>query len=184
MSKDISQVLYSAEELAQRVEALGKEISQYYKKEHINSLLVVSVLRGSVIFFSDLIRHIDDLDLEFDFITISSYGSSAETCGKADILNDVAEKVAGRHVLIVEDIIDTGITMAAVVERFLAKGVKSLKLCTLLDKPVRRKVQNLKIDFCGFEVPDQFIVGYGLDYAGRYRQLPYIGVLAPSVYKK
>jgi len=184
MSNDISEVLYSADDIAERVAALGKEIRDYYLKANINSLLVVSVLRGSVIFFSDLIRHIDDLDLEFDFMTISSYGSSTQTCGKADVLFDISEKVAGRDVLIVEDIIDTGITMAAVFKRFETKGVKSLKLCTLLDKPARRKVPDLKIDFCGFHVPDQFIVGYGLDYAGRYRQLPYIGVLAPSVYQK
>ena len=181
--KDIEKVLLNEETLKERVAALGKQITEDYAKrlDPDGHLLVVGLLKGSMVFMADLIRQID-LHCELDFMIVSSYGSGTESSGILTIKQDVKD-VENRHVLIVEDIVDSGFTMASVLDILKKRGLASLALCSLLDKPSRRTVP-VNIDYCGFEIPDEFVVGYGLDYDSRYRNLPYIGVLKPEVYTK
>lgn len=179
MNNDIEKVLISEQELAAKVEELGQRISADYAGKN---LLMVSVLKGSVVFMSDLMRAIT-IPCRIDFMAVSSYGSGTKTSGVVKILKDLDIPLAGYDLLIVEDILDSGMTLDYIIDMLQARNPKSVKICTLLDKPERRKV-NLKPDYYGFAVPDEFVVGYGLDYDEKYRNLPYVGVLKPQVYTK
>ena len=175
--KEIAKVLVSREEIAKRVKELAAEINRDYAGK---PLLVVCILRGATIFFADLFRELTG-DVEVDFIAVSSYGSGASSSGEVKMLKDFSSPVAGKHLLIVEDIIDTGVTLVYLKKLLEARGPASVKLCALLDKPSRRKVE-LKGDYIGFEIPNEYVVGVGLDYAEKFRNLPDVCVLAPEVY--
>ncbi len=179
MRNDVEKILISEAELDTKNADLGKQITQDYKGKEI---LVVGILKGSSIFMSDLIREID-LPLQIDYMVVSSYGTSTESSGVVRIVKDLQHSIEGKHVLIVEDIVDTGLTLAYIQEILKGRGPASVKICTLLDKPARRK-KNIELDYIGFEVPDEFIVGYGIDYAEHYRNLPFVGALKRSVYEK
>ena len=179
MINDIEQVLITEEEIKEKIKLLGEKISNDYKDS--DNLLLVGVLKGAVVFMADLIRHID-IPLNIDFMAVSSYGSSTESSGVVRILKDLDETVEGKDILIVEDIIDSGLTLSYMCDILRSRKPNSIKICTLLDKPSRRKI-DLKVDYTGFEIPDYFVVGYGLDYAEKYRNLPDICVLKPEVYQ-
>ena len=159
-------LLVASGEIDAKVRELGARITEDYRGE---SLLLVGILRGAVVFLSDLMRHLE-LPCEIDFIEVSSYGAGTTTSGVVRILKDLREDITGRHVLIIEDIIDTGLTLAYLRRTLLARGPASLEICTLLSKPSRRQVE-IDVKYLGFEVPDEFVVGYGIDYAGYYRNL-------------
>lgn len=178
MQNDISRVLLSAEEIAKRVKELGQQITKDYQG---CDLLVVGILKGSNMFMSDLIRHID-MPMHMDFMIVSSYGNATESTGVVKIMKDLEKGIQGKHVLIIEDIIDTGLTLKYLTQILNTRKPESVKLCTLLDKPARRK-EPVDVDYIGFEMPDEFLVGYGIDYAEYYRNLPFIGVLKPEVYE-
>ena len=178
MLNDVESVLLSAEELAKRIEEIGAEISADYAGKEI---LMIGVLRGAVLFMADLARAIT-VPVAFDFMAVSSYGSGTSSSGVVRILKDLDEDVEGKHVLVVEDIIDSGLTLNYLLDNLKSRKPASIKLCTLLNKPERRKVK-VDIDYNGFDVPDYFVVGYGLDYAEKYRKLPFIGILKPAVYQ-
>lgn len=175
---NIGEVLLTKEEIEQKVAELGKILSAEYAGKRP---LLVCVLKGALIFVADLARAMD-IPLEVDFMAVSSYGVSTKSSGVVRILKDLETGIEGRHVLIVEDIIDTGLTLKYLIENLKSRKPASIKICTLLDKPTRRRVQ-LKPDFCGFEIPDKFVIGYGLDFSEIYRNLPYIGVLKPEAYQ-
>lgn len=179
MQNDIERVLLSEEEILAKVKELGDELTQAYTGKE---LLVVGILKGSNVFMSDLIRQIN-LPLKIDFMMVSSYGNATQSTGVVKIIKDIEQNISGKHVLIVEDIIDSGLTLKYLTEMLYTRKPASIKLCTLLDKPARRK-ENVEVDYVGFEMPDEFLVGYGIDYAEHYRNLPYIGVLKPEVYEK
>ena len=179
MTQDIERVLINERELSDMVTELGRKISEDYKDKN---LLMVSVLKGSVVFMSDLMRAVT-IPCRIDFMSVSSYGSGVKTSGVVKIMKDLESALEGYDLLIVEDILDSGMTLDYIIEMLQGRNPKSVKICTLLDKPERRKV-NLKADYFGFTVPDEFVVGYGLDYDERYRNLPYIGILKPEVYTK
>lgn len=179
MINDIEQVLITEEEIKEKIKELGEKISNDYKDS--DNLLLIGVLKGAVVFMADLIRHID-IPLNIDFMAVSSYGSSTESSGVVRILKDLDETVEGKDILIVEDIIDSGLTLSYMCDILRSRKPNSIKICTLLDKPSRRKI-DLKVDYTGFEIPDYFVVGYGLDYAEKYRNLPDICVLKPEVYQ-
>lgn len=179
MTQDIERVLINERELSDMVTELGRKISEDYKDKN---LLMVSVLKGSVVFMSDLMRAVT-IPCRIDFMSVSSYGSGVKTSGVVKIMKDLDIALEGYDLLIVEDILDSGMTLDYIIEMLQGRNPKSVKICTLLDKPERRKV-NLKADYFGFTVPDEFVVGYGLDYDERYRNLPYIGILKPEVYTK
>ena len=162
-------ILFSAEEINKRNIELGEEISKDYENEKI---VVISLLRGSFIFASDLVRNIK-VPVEIDFLTTSSYGNMEETSGKVNIVTDIRSNIEGRNVLIVDDIMDSGYTMQYVIKHLEKNNPKNIKVCVMLDKPSRRKVE-LKPDYIGFTIPDVFIVGYGLNYGNYYRNIPYI----------
>lgn len=166
------ETLISQEEVQKKVSELAEKIKETYKG--CNELLLVGLLRGSVIFLSDLAREIDIDDVKLDFMTVSSYGNSMESSKDVKIKKDLEENIEGRDVLIVEDIIDTGFTLSKVTEILKLREPKSLRICTLLDKPDRREVE-VNVDFVGFKIPDEFVVGYGIDYAEQHRNLKYIG---------
>nr|WP_293992541.1 hypoxanthine phosphoribosyltransferase [uncultured Fusobacterium sp.] len=166
------ETLISREEVESRIKELAKLIETDYKEK---DLICVGLLKGSVMFLSDLIKEIT-LPLQIDFMNVSSYGSETTSSGNVKVIKDTDIDVRGKDVLIVEDIIDTGITLEYVIGMFKTKGVASVKTCTLLSKPERRKI-DVKVDYIGFEVPDKFVIGYGLDYAQKYRNLPYIGAV-------
>lgn len=172
-------LLVTSEQLRMRIAQMGEEITRDYAGEPI---VAVCILKGASIFFADLLRAID-LPLSMDFMAISSYGSSTKSSGVVRINKDLDKDILGKHVLVIEDIIDSGLTLSFLRENLLSRGAKSLKICTLLDKPERRKVE-LTVDYKGFVIPDEFVVGYGLDYAEKYRNLPDIGVLRPEIYSK
>lgn len=174
---DIERVLISEEELSAIVKKLGAEITEDYKDK---DLLLVSVLKGSVIFMADLMREIK-LPCSIDFMAVSSYGSGTKSSGVVKIIKDLDSSIEGKDLLIVEDILDSGRTLNYIKEILLARNPKSIKICTLFDKPERRDV-DLYADYIGSKVPNEFIVGYGLDYDERYRNVPYIGVLKETVY--
>ncbi|MPM85736.1 Hypoxanthine phosphoribosyltransferase [bioreactor metagenome] len=169
----VTEVMISEEQLAEKVSELAKQIEDDFKGEE---LLVVGILKGASVFVSDLIRKIN-LDVNIDFMSVSSYGSSTESSGVVKILKDLDVNIEGKNVLIVEDIIDSGLTLSNLVAALETRNPKSLKLCTLLDKPQRRKA-DIPVDYVGFVIEDKFIVGYGIDYAEKYRNLPYIGVVS------
>jgi hypoxanthine phosphoribosyltransferase len=177
MMGDVAEVLIPSEQIQAKVLEIGERITQDYAGER---LLLVGVLRGAVVVMGDLMRCID-LPCEIDFMDISSYGSGTSSSGVVRILKDLEENVAGRHVLIVEDIIDTGLTLSYLRRSLLARDPASLEICALLAKPSRRRVE-LDVRYLGFEVPDEFVVGYGLDYAGAYRNLPDICILKKEVF--
>lgn len=179
MKNDILKVLITEEEIAAKVRELGRRITEDYKGKN---LLMVSVLKGSVIFMADLMRAID-IQARVDFMSVSSYGSGVKTSGVVKIVKDLDINLAGYDVLIVEDILDSGMTLQYLKEVLLQRKPHSLKIATLLDKPERRKV-DLQADYACFNVPDEFVVGYGLDFAEKYRNLPFVGVLKPEVYAK
>lgn len=174
---DIDRVLISKEEIKARIKELGAEITKDLQGEDV---IVVGVLKGCVVFLADLIREID-LKVDLDFMICSSYGSETESSGNVKIIKDINVDVKNKVVLIVEDIIDSGRTMANLKEIFKVRQCKDFKICTLLDKQERRVV-DIKADYIGFSVPNEFVVGYGLDYSGKYRNLPDIGVLKPEIY--
>ena len=177
-NRDIKEVLISEEQLAAKVAELGARISKDYEGK---KLIILGVLKGSVVFMADLIRQIT-IPVEMDFMAVSSYGSGTKTSGVVKILKDLDRLIQGYHVLIVEDILDSGMTLSYLTELLRDRNPASIRIATLLDKPDRRKV-DIKPDYVGFRIPDEFVVGYGLDYAELYRNLPYVGVLAPHVYE-
>jgi len=177
MINDIKGILYSKEMIAEKVKELGAQISKDYEGRE---LLVVGVLKGANMFMSDLIREIT-IPVEIDFIAASSYGHSTQSSGVVKIIKDLDYSIEGKNVLIVEDIIDTGLTLQYLTMNFKSRGTASLSICTLLDKPERRKA-DIDVAYRGFDIPDEFIVGYGIDYAEKYRNLPYIATLKEEVY--
>ena len=177
MNQDIEQVLISEEEIQQKLKELGAIITEDYKG---TLPLAVGVLKGAMPFMADLLKRVETY-LEMDFMAVSSYGNSTTSSGEVKILKDLDTSVEGRDILIVEDIIDSGLTLSYLVDLFKYRKAKSVKIVTLLDKPSGRKV-DIEANYVGFQVPNAFVVGYGLDYKEQYRNLPYIGVLKPSVY--
>lgn len=172
LSKDID-VLYDSETIARRVQELGAQIAADFEGQ--DNLVLVTILKGSVLFAADLARAID-LPLTMDFLGLSSYQGGTESTGVVRITNDLSRSVEGKHVLVVEDIVDTGLTMHFLLENLATRRPESVRICTLLHKPSRAKVQ-LPLDYVGFTIPDAFVVGYGLDYAEKLRNLPYVGIL-------
>lgn len=179
MEADLEEMLFSGDEIAARVETLGKRIGLEYEGK---DPLVVGVLKGAVFFMADLVRTMR-IPVEMDFIAISSYGASTRSSGVVRILKDLDRPVEGRHVLVVEDIVDTGLTLSYLVDVIRRRGAATVRVVTAFDKPGGRTVA-FDPDYVGFQVPNKFLVGYGLDYAERYRNLPHVGVLKPSVYRK
>jgi len=179
MENKIEKVLFTEEEIRKKVAEIAKNISEDYKGKKV---LMLCILKGSVIFFSDLVRNLD-IDCTFDFMVVSSYGNSTSSTGQVMILKDLSYSIEDMDVIIVEDILDTGNTLSYLKKILLQRNPASLKICTFLDKPTRR-TQNLEADYSGYTIPDEFVVGYGMDYAELYRNLPFVGVLSPSVYSK
>ena len=179
MEKDILKVLVSEEELRQRVCELGEQINERYQDK---KPLFIGVLKGSFIFMADLVRA-SGLMADVEFMAVSSYRNGTKSSGVVQITHDLQQDIAGRDIIVVEDILDSGNTLNYLVGYFKAKGAASVSIATLLDKPARR-TKPVVADFVGFDVPDEFVVGYGLDYAQMYRNLPYIGVLKAEVYEK
>ncbi|SHI07588.1 hypoxanthine phosphoribosyltransferase [Sporobacter termitidis DSM 10068] len=177
MKNDIEKVYYSEEMIQNRVRELGQELKTEYAGK---KPLLVGVLKGSFIFLADLARALD-IHCEIEFIAVSSYGNGTETSGEVKMTKAIGDVIRDRHVIVVEDILDTGLTLDYLKKYLLSMNPASLKICTFLDKPSRRKVQ-ISADYVGFECIDAFYVGYGLDYAGEYRNLPYIGSLKPAIY--
>jgi hypoxanthine phosphoribosyltransferase len=171
----IGEILVQQDELEHRVAALGEEVSRDYEGR---TLLLIGVLKGAMFFLSDLMRQVD-VPCEVDFMAVASYGSSTDSSGVVRILKDLDASIQGRDVLIVEDIVDSGLTLSYLLRTLAARDPASLEVCALLTKPERRKV-DLPIRYVGFEIPNRFVIGYGLDYAERYRNLPYVGVLNES----
>jgi hypoxanthine phosphoribosyltransferase len=165
-------VLVPSEDIQEKVRELGERITGDYRED---KLLLVGILRGAVVFLSDLMRHLE-LPCEIDFMEVSSYGTGTQTSGVVRILKDLREDITGKHVLIIEDIIDTGLTLSYLKRTLLQRKPASLEICALLSKPSRRQV-DLSVKYLGFEVPDEFVIGYGIDYAGAYRNLPDIHAL-------
>ncbi|KGA96326.1 hypoxanthine phosphoribosyltransferase [Alkalihalobacillus alcalophilus ATCC 27647 = CGMCC 1.3604] len=178
MKDEIKEILITEEEIQKRVKELGQAITEEYQDKFP---LMIGVLKGAMPFMADLSKRIDT-HLEMDFMDVSSYGKGTVSTGEVKIIKDLDASVEGRDILIVEDIIDSGLTLSYLIKLFLYRKAKSVKVVTLLDKPEGRKV-DLVPDITGFTVPDAFVVGYGLDYAERYRNLPYIGVLKPEIYE-
>ncbi|MGZ6213391.1 MAG: hypoxanthine phosphoribosyltransferase [Candidatus Limnocylindria bacterium] len=174
---DVEEVLLTGEEVQARVAELGAQLAADYAGR---DPVLVSVLKGSIIFLADLVRAMP-IPLSIDLMEVSSYGSSTESSGQVRILKDLSTSIEGREVLVVEDIIDTGLTLNYLLRYLHDKGPASIRICCLLDKPARR-LAPIEIDYRGFTIADRFVIGYGLDYGERYRNLPYIGVLRPSVY--
>lgn len=179
MREDILRVLLDEEEIRAKVKELGEAITRDYRGKN---LLLVTVLKGAAVFLADLMRRID-IPAEIDFMVVSSYGSGVKSSGVVKIVKDLDIALADKDILIVEDILDSGMTLSYIKELLQSRAPKSIRIVTLLDKPDRRKVE-LQADYSGFTVPDEFVVGYGLDYDEKYRNLPYIGILKPEVYTK
>lgn len=179
MLNDIQEVLYDTDQIQQKVKELGETISAKFEGRNP---LVICVLKGAFIFMADLVKNIT-IPLEIDFMAVSSYGHSTKTSGVVKIIKDLDVPVQGREILIVEDIIDSGLTLSYLIDVLERRNAKSITLVTLFDKPSGRKVE-LDADYSGFVLPDAFVVGYGLDFAEKYRNLPLIGILKPEVYEK
>lgn len=177
MHKDIEKILYSEKDIENIVNTIAKQIEKDYNDK---DFIMVGLLKGSIAFMVDLMRKVN-LDFSIDFIVASSYGSGTVSSGRVNIQKDISQSVEGKDILIVEDIIDSGNTLDFITKYLKAKKAKSVKLCTLFNKPDRR-FADIHIDYAGAVIPDEFIVGYGLDYDEKYRNLPYVGVLKPSVY--
>ncbi len=176
VADDISEVILSESEIRKRIEELGAQIASDYEGE---LPLLVCILKGGTMFLSDLLRALP-IPVEIDFMSVSSYHGETESSGVVRVLLDLEISIEGRHVLIVEDIIDTGRTLAHILELLETRDPASIKICTLMDKPAHRELA-IPLDYVGFEIPDRFVVGYGLDYAEVYRNLPYVGVLKPAL---
>ena len=174
----VEEVLLTETQIAERVRELGAQIAKDYADTP--NILLIGVLRGVAVFFGDMMRAID-LPVTVDFMSISSYGSSTKSSGVVRILKDLDENITGRHVVILEDIIDTGLTLSYLVRLLKERRPASLEICTLLDKPSRRLIE-VPVKYAGFTIPDKFVVGYGLDYDQKFRNLPFVGVLKPEVY--
>lgn len=179
MQNDIQEVLYDAQQISDKVKELGETLSKDFSGRNP---LVICVLKGAFIFMADLVKEIT-VPLELDFMAVSSYGQSTKSSGVVKIIKDLDVSVEGRDVLIVEDIIDSGLTLSYLIDVLERRNAKSVTVVTLFDKPARRTVE-LEADYKGFTLPDEFVVGYGLDFAEKYRNLPYIGVLKPQIYEK
>jgi len=179
MTGEYEEILVTKEQIQQKVKELGKRISEDYEGK---DLVLVGVLKGGFVFMADLIREIT-IPVDLDFIAVSSYGASTKSSGVVRIIKDIDVNVTGKHVLIVEDLVDTGLTLRYIKDLFLARDPLSVKICTAFDKPSRRKIE-IEVDYKGIEVPDKFIVGYGLDFAGKYRNLPDVRTLKQYVYKE
>lgn len=179
MQEDIEKVLLSENQLLTRVKELAKQLDEDYAGK---SPLMVAILKGSVMFYTDLVRNMK-IEMKMDFMSISSYGNGVKSSGEVKMIKDLDGKIEGKDVIIVEDIIDSGYTMRYLKHLLEARRPSSIKICALLDKPSRRETE-IEIDYKGFEVEDEFVVGYGLDYAGLYRNFPYIGILKREVYEK
>jgi len=177
LHRDIKTVLLTEEQIQKRVAELGMQISADYSGKELH---LIGVLRGAVMFMADLMRHIT-VPCSCDFIAIASYGMDTKSSGVVRILKDLDESIQGRHVLIVEDIVDTGLTLNYILNLIRSRNPASVRVCALLDKPERRIVP-VEIHYLGFTIPNMFVVGYGLDFAQKYRNLPYIGVLRPEIY--
>ncbi len=177
MHEDIEKVLFSEEQLRERIRQLGQEITRDYAGQE---LVLVCILRGSYIFMADLSRAID-LPISADFIALSSYGKGTSSSGQVELRKDLSDPVEGKHLLIVEDILDSGNTLYYLTNLLKTRHPASVRICTLLNKPERRE-KDIHPDYVGFTIPDAFVVGYGLDYAEKYRNLPYVGILKPAVY--
>ena len=177
MEQDIERILFSAKEITARVREIAKEINCDYVGR---TPLLIGILRGSFVFMADLIREIT-LPCTIDFMSVSSYGNGTVSSGTIQITKDLSEDIKGKDLILVEDILDSGNTLHYLIEKLSTHHPSSIRICTLLDKPSRRKIP-IYANYCGFEIPDEFVVGYGLDYAEQYRNLSYIGVLKPSVY--
>ncbi len=178
---DIEQVRLTEEDISVRIKALGEQISRDYDGK---DLILVGVLKGATLFLADLVRHID-IPISFDFVAIGSYGSEAKTSGVVRILKDLDEPVESRHVLVVEDVMNPrmSLRLAYLLDNLRSRRTASVRVCTLLDKPSRKHVAGgVEPDYLGFSVEEEYVVGYGLDYGGKYRSLPYIGVLKPVIY--
>ncbi len=179
MKNDIDRILVSEEQLREMNKQIGEQISKDYQGRE---LLLVGILKGSAVFMTDLMRNID-IPMSIDFMYVSSYGSGTTTSGVVKIVKDLDENIEGKHVLICEDILDSGVTLSYLLDVLKQRNPASLRLCALLNKPERHKV-DVKLDYKGFDIPDEFVVGYGLDYDQKYRNLPYVGILKRSVYEK
>ena len=177
LEQDIQEILFSEEQLKTRVAEIAREIERDYQGKEV---MLISVLRGSFIFMADLCRAID-LPCTLDFMSVSSYGSGTTSSGQVQITKGLSEDITGRHIIVVEDILDSGNTLSYLLKILEHRHPASIRLCTLLDKPDRR-VKPVEVHYSGFTIPDAFVVGYGLDYAEKYRNLPYIGILKPQVY--
>lgn len=178
MKKDIAEILVSEDEIKEAVERIGAEVTKDFQGEEI---IVIGILKGAVAFMADLIQKID-LPLEIDFMSVSSYGNGTTSTGEVRILKDLDISVEGHNVLIVEDIIDTGMTLSYLTKVLKSRGAKKISIATLLTKPERRQ-RHVPVDYIGYEVEDKFVVGYGIDYAEKYRNLPFVGVLKSHIYE-
>ena len=180
MLNDIKEVLISEEELKETVARLAAEVKADYKDAH--DLLLIAVLKGSVVFMADFMRALD-IKSEIDFMVVSSYGAGTKTTGNVKIIKDLDVPIAGRDVIIVEDILDSGVTLSNLIRMLKERNPRSLEICTLLDKPERRAAE-VYAKYIGIKVPDEFVVGYGLDFDEKYRNLPFVGILKPEAYEK
>jgi hypoxanthine phosphoribosyltransferase len=176
---EIEKILVTKEDIAKTVKKLGSEISKDYKD---TELILIGVLKGAFVFLADLMREIS-IPTEMDLISVSSYADDTESSGIVRIIKDVDINISNRHVLIVEDIVDTGLTLKHLTELFKTRGPKSVKICTIFDKPSRRRV-NIEIDYKGIEIPNEYVIGYGLDYMGKFRNLPDLCILNPNIYQQ
>ena len=181
MQNDIAEVLLTEEQIKKRVGQLGEEISKAYGGS-TEEVILICILRGAVMFFSDLARALT-IPVQLEFMGISSYGNEQKTSGIVRINKDIDTSITGKHVLIAEDIMDSGLTLSYLTRLLSSRSPKSMRICCLLDKPERRECE-ITPDYCGFIIPNKFVVGYGLDYCGFYRNLPYVGVLKPEVYSQ
>ena len=178
MIQEVKEILLTEEQIQKRVAELGRQITEDYAGKEV---VLVGVLKGAIVFFTDLARQIQG-DIKMDFISCSSYGSSTVSSGVVRILKDLDRPVEGKHVIVVEDIVDTGTTLSYLLENLQSRKAASVRLCSLLNKPDRRKV-DVYVDYEGFVIPDEFVIGYGLDFDEKYRHLPYIGILKEEVYQ-
>ena len=178
INNEVSEILLTQEDIEQKVKEIAKRIFVDYRGK---DLILVSILKGSVVFLVNLMKFLP-MHLAIDFIEISSY-EDTESSGVVRLISDLREPIKGKDILIVEDVVDTGLTLSYLKRNLLTRKPKSLKICVLLDKPDRRRIK-IDLDYVGFYIPDKFVIGYGLDYRERYRNLPYIGVLKPEIFKK
>lgn len=179
MLNDIERVLVTEEEITAKVKEIAAQLEEDYKDKNP---VFLGILKGSFVFMADLMRAVN-IYCDIDFMAVSSYGNSSTTSGAVKINKDLSQDIEGRHVVIIEDILDSGVTLSYLKSYLMNRMPASISICTLLDKPARRKA-DIKADYFGFDIPDAFVVGYGLDYAERYRNLPFVGVLKPEIYSK